>query len=80
MSRDLSPAAVAARLSWLRSAYVPMREEDARARMEHTIRPSSRGFAEGAQRRLAELRALCDLTAHLHAGRVRDPLSRGSAS
>jgi hypothetical protein len=71
MSRDLSPAAVAARLAWLRASYVPMTAGEARRRL--TPPPRSEPFAAGVARRLAELHALCELTRHLHAGRRVEP-------
>jgi hypothetical protein len=68
MSRELDPAAVVARLAELRAAYVPESVQHARARLAEE-RPSgaSESFDRSVRRRLAELRALCELTRHLHA-------------
>ncbi len=61
----MSPEAVAARLEELRRLYVPMTEDEARALM--TPPPEDEEPLEvGAARRLEELRALMELTRHLH--------------
>jgi hypothetical protein len=73
MNRDLSPAVVSKRLGRLRDLYVPETPEQARARLLPEARRET-PFAEGVARRLAELRALCELTAYLHRGSV--PRSR----
>ena len=61
--RELDPAAVAERLAWLREHWTPEDMEAARGRMQPRAR--SETFAEGAFRRLNELRALCELTRRL---------------
>jgi hypothetical protein len=74
MSVPLDPEQVAERLEALRQLYVPVSIEEARAWLESERRPPARGtsadpaFAETVQRRLDELRALCELTQYLHAG------------
>ncbi len=70
MTPDLSPPAVAARLAWLRTSYAPMTAEEARGRLAPP--PRSEPFAAGVARRLAELRALSELTRHLHLARRVD--------
>ena len=67
MGRDLSPQAVAERLEWLRQAWVPEDEASVRARM--TQPPRAVSFDEAVAGRLRELRALLELTAHLHRAR-----------
>ncbi len=64
MTRDLSPRAVVERLERLRASYVPMTAEEARHLLTAPARTET--FSEGVARRLAELRALLDLTTHLH--------------
>ena len=64
MGADLSAERVAARLAWLRAAYTPMTQAEARALLEVTPPPKS--FAQAVSQRLAELRALTELTRHLH--------------
>jgi len=77
MSAPLDPETVALRLEALRRLVVPVTGEEARAWMEgepisEARRPSADpDFAEKVQRRLDELRALCELTNYLHASRVR---------
>ena len=68
MSRDLSAAAVARRLERLRAIYLPETEAEARRRLAGGPRPESIPFAVAVERRLAELRALCELTTYLHRG------------
>ena len=63
MSRDLSPETVARRLDRLRALYVPETEAEARRRLAEPA--SNRSFAEAVEMRLAELRALCELSAYL---------------
>jgi hypothetical protein len=65
MKNELSPVAVERRLAALRISYEPETIEGARVRL---ARPRDESFDEAATRRLAELRALCELTEHLHAG------------
>ena len=64
MPPDLTPERVAARLALLRASWSPMTEAEARALLEC---PTTRPFAEAVAQRLAELRALSDLTRRLHA-------------
>ena len=73
MSREPKAAAVVARLEELRRSYAPERDEDARVRL---ARDAARGrpalpFEREVALRLAELRALLELTTHLQ-GRVRE--------
>jgi hypothetical protein len=70
----LPPPGVAARLATLRDLYVAERDADARARLaRERPRPPDEPFAILVHRRLRELRALCDLAAHLRkARRPRD--------
>lgn len=75
MNLDLSPTLVAKRLARLRELYVPETEEEARLRLLPEPRRDIL-FADGVARRLAELRALCELTAYLHRASV--PRSRPS--
>ncbi len=63
MKSDLSPEVVAARLAALRGLYVPETLEEGRARVAH--QPVEEPFERSVARRLAELRALCELTSHL---------------
>ena len=70
MSRDLSPSVVAARLARLAAMYVPETEAEARRRLDSGRTPE-RPFAEAVASRLAELRSLCELTAHLQKPRRR---------
>jgi hypothetical protein len=71
MSRELSPERVSARLATLRELYVPETLDEARARTAPVRAPES--LEQGAARRLAELRALLELTRHLHRGAVVCP-------
>ena len=66
MKPELDPEKVVARLAELRAAYVPEGVSDARRRLAHEIPPRSERFERRVARSLAELRALCDLAAHLH--------------
>ncbi|MCR9162359.1 MAG: hypothetical protein ACE37F_31530 [Nannocystaceae bacterium] len=65
--RELDPAVVSKRLSWLREHWTPEAIESARARMQP--QPKAETFADGVARRLAELRALDELTRRLHQAR-----------
>jgi hypothetical protein len=60
------PPGVAARLQALRRLYVAERDVDARARLERERPGSRRPFEAAVAARLRELRALCELAAHLH--------------
>jgi len=66
----MSPAAVQRRLERLRELWRPMGPDEATAMMEapRTIAPLT---AEVVQRRLDQLRALCDLTAYLGGSATR---------
>jgi hypothetical protein len=64
MPRELDPAAVRARLEFLRASWTPRSADEVRALMEPPPRPKS--FAVAVAERLAELRALDALTRHLH--------------
>ncbi len=68
MSRELDPIAVRARLAELRASWVPMSAAEARQLMESP--PPRRPFAQAAAARLTELRALDELTRHLHSART----------
>lgn len=70
MSVDMSPEAVLARLNELAALYIPETLDEARARLEAERPPARESLAEGARRRLEELRALDELTRVLHRGRV----------
>jgi hypothetical protein len=59
-------AAVARRLEHLRELHVPERDEDARKRLVAEQPLFVEPFARAVERRLAELRALMELTRHLH--------------
>ncbi len=59
------PQGVAERLSRLGTLYVPERDSDARSRLAAETPTSNASFAIAVARRLAELRALCDLANHL---------------
>ena len=74
MTAELSPSAVAARLDRLRAIYRPMTEAEARALLEPS-RSTSLAAAQVASR-LAELRALLELTRYLHRGRLRPESER----
>lgn len=67
MPPDLSPASVAARLARLRESSRLLNEAEARALLEAPGCP--RPFAEAVSVRLAELRALVELTRYLHRAR-----------
>jgi len=64
MSRELDPVAVSARLRWLAARWEP---EDAEAVRRRVAPPADeRPFEERVAGRLEELRALLELTRHLH--------------
>ncbi len=69
MAAELNPSRVTAYLAELRARYQPETVEDARSRLQRERPPSTESFEESVARRLDELRALCDLIAHL--GQVR---------
>ena len=70
MKPDLDPRRVAARLARLRELYVPESLEEVQRRLDEE-RPAEapEPFARAVGRRLAELRALDELSRHLHRGR-----------
>jgi len=72
------PAGVAERMERLRLLYVPERDAEARRRLAERPHAANAPFAPAVARRLAELRALCDLASHL--GRRSDGAGRGGAS
>jgi hypothetical protein len=59
------PSGVAERLERLRGLYVPEPVTEARRRLAARPRAANAPFAAVVARRLAELRALCDLASHL---------------
>jgi hypothetical protein len=65
MKADLSPAAVRARLDRLRAICVPEGLDDGRRRLAAEARRDV-PLERAAAARLADLRALCELTAYLH--------------
>lgn len=65
MKRDLSPVAVSARLERLRAIAMLEDVETTRARLDADRAPPV-PFAEAVARRLAELRALFELTEYFH--------------
>ena len=67
MPPDLSPGSVAARLARLRESCTLLTRAEARALLEPVGCP--RPFAEAVSARLAELRALVELTQYLHRAR-----------
>lgn len=62
---DLSPGTVGRRLDLLRASYVAESIESARERLRRDEMRPKLSLAEGAAKRLAELRALIELTRHL---------------
>lgn len=70
MSRELDPHAVRARLAVLRALYVPETVDEGRARLSHERPRREVPLEVLAARRLAELRALCELARYLGRGRV----------
>lgn len=69
--RDERPAAapppgVASRLVELGTLYVPEADVDVRRRLTSEQPSATEPFAKAVARRLEELRALCELTSHLH--------------
>lgn len=71
MRRELTPQLAAQRLEVLRALHVTERDEDARQRLERERPVCVEPFERAVARRLEELRALCNLAAHLHRGRLR---------
>ncbi len=69
MRGDLSASVVAARLEALRILYTPLSEHEARALLEPPSVVDRVPGAREVSQRLAELRALCELTRYLHRGR-----------
>jgi hypothetical protein len=59
------PFGVAERMERLRALCVPERDAEARRRLADRPRATNSPFATAVARRLAELRALCDLASHL---------------
>jgi hypothetical protein len=59
------PSGVEERLERLRVLCVPERDAEARRRFAARPRATYAPFAPAVARRLAELRALCDLASHL---------------
>ncbi len=71
MPREFDPVAVRARLEFLRASWVPLSAAEARLQMEP---PRARKtFAQAVAERLAELRALDELTRRLHLARRSSP-------
>lgn len=68
---ELDAVAVARALAELRRLYVPETVDEGRRRLAREGPRPVETLAETAARGLAELRALCELTDHLH--RVRVP-------
>lgn len=62
---ELVPSLVSRRLAELREIYTPMTREEALRLMAPRPREAS-SFEELVQKRLDELRALSELTRHLH--------------
>jgi len=60
------PPGVAQRLIALRHLYVPETAAEASARLHAEKPPITEPFEVGVDRRLRELRALCELANHLH--------------
>jgi hypothetical protein len=59
------PSGVINRMERLRLLCVPERDAEARRRLADRPRITNAPFAAAVARRLAELRALCDLASHL---------------
>lgn len=70
MAVELSPSAVSRRLAELRARFVAETIEEGRARLAPPPAPPE-PLAQAASRRLAELRALSELTAHLRGAKPR---------
>lgn len=66
MRRELEPLQVAARLAELAGLYVPETIEEGMHRLARERPPDDEPFDRAVERRLAELRALDDLTRYLH--------------
>ncbi len=60
------PPGIALRLAALRALAVPEKDDEARARLSRERPPTAEDWNVAVHRRLGELRALCDLAAHLH--------------
>ena len=71
MTRELGPVAFRGCLEVLHASWVPLSASEARLQMEPP--PSRRPFTQAVQARLAELRALDELTRHLHGVRKAPP-------
>ena len=69
MRRELDPQQLATRLEALRSSYVPETLEEAHARLAREQPRDTMPFDQRVARRLAELRALCELARALHRDR-----------
>ncbi len=72
MASELDPPSVAARLSTLRSLYVPETVDEATGRLRRERPPSTNILEERVANNLAELRALYELYRHLR-GAQRPP-------
>ena len=66
MRPELDPEQLARRLEALRSIYVPETLDEAHARLAREQPRDATPFDLRVARRLAELRALCELTRALH--------------
>lgn len=60
------PPGVEDRLARLAALYVPESDAEARRRLVSEVPAKSEAFVTAVARRLAELRALCELANHLH--------------
>jgi hypothetical protein len=65
MASDIDPRTVAARLSTLRSLYVPETVEEARKRLRRERPPLNETLEQRVAQNLAELRALYELARSL---------------
>ena len=74
---ELDPLVVARRLEQLRELYVPETVEEGRRRLEADQPASRESFDQAVARRLAELRALCELTRVI--GGVAAPIANRSS-
>ena len=75
MTTELDPVAVERRLQDLRERYVPETVDEGRRRLAADRPARAESFDAAVARRLAELRALCELTKVLEGA-----ASRGSGS
>jgi hypothetical protein len=66
LASELRAEDVAARLAALRARYEPESVAEAALRLADERPPVIEHFADGVQRRLGELRALCELARHVH--------------